>query len=157
MATTFAVTIERHGRFWEIEIPDIEGGYTQARNLAEVDLMARDCIAAFKGIAADSFEIDLTVKLPDSVQKHLSDAQALAEQAATAQAQAQAEAQGKGEAEAAQESGAARKLKAAGLTLREIGSMLGISYQRAHQLVHGQRQQSPRTKRPRGAGPGPGT
>src|SRR6218665_976248 len=90
MATTFAVTIERHGRFWEIEIPDIEGGYTQARNLAEADLMARDCIAAFKGIAADSFEIDLTVKLPDSVQKHLSDAQALAEQAATAQAQAQA-------------------------------------------------------------------
>src|SRR6218665_619906 len=111
MATTFAVTIERHGRFWEIEIPDIEGGYTQARNLAEVDLMARDCIAAFKGIAADSFEIDLRVKLPDPGPKRLRDAQALAEQAATAQAQAEAESRARAHAQAAPESRAARKFK----------------------------------------------
>ncbi|PDQ34983.1 MAG: hypothetical protein B5766_08310 [Candidatus Lumbricidophila eiseniae] len=125
MTITYTVTAERSGRFWAIDIPEIQGGHTQARSLTEVDVMARDCICILKDIPADSFDIDVSVKLPTTAQEHLTAARSLSAQAVAVQAKAAAESRA-----------AARELKAAGLTLREIGIVLGVSHQRAHQLVH---------------------
>ncbi|PDQ36489.1 MAG: hypothetical protein B5766_00660 [Candidatus Lumbricidophila eiseniae] len=124
MTTTYAVTAERSGRFWALEIPEVEG-YTQVRSLTDAEPMARDCISFLTNVPPNSFDITVTVKLPTTVQQHLKDSHTLAEQAATAQAQAAAESRA-----------AIRELHQQGLSLKEIGLALGISRQRAHQLVH---------------------
>jgi hypothetical protein len=43
-ATTYDCTATRDGRFWLVHVPAIDK-YTQARNVAEVETMARDLIA----------------------------------------------------------------------------------------------------------------
>jgi hypothetical protein len=86
--------------------------------------MARDLIAIMTGMTPESLQLDVQVQLPKSVRTHLVRAQRLRDEAATAQAEAAAEARA-----------AARELAASGLTMRDIGQALGVSYQRAHQLV----------------------
>lgn len=69
-------------------------------------------------------EVDIHVKLPADVQTHVSRMHELRSKAQDYSAQA------------SQESvKAASELKKMGLTLRDIGAALGISYQRAHQLL----------------------
>ncbi len=113
----------RDGRFWLVHIPEIDQ-YTQGRNLAEVEPMARDLIALWLEIPEDSFDVAVHVELPKDVQHHLELAAKYATDSAHAQAQA-----------ARERRIAARELKAKGLTVRDIGAALGVSYQRAQQLV----------------------
>jgi hypothetical protein len=119
----YTALVSRDGRFWHVEVPEIDR-VTQARNLNEVDLMARDLVAIMTGVEPDSFELDVRVQLPDSVRAHLSEV----ERARDAEAQARSHA-------ATELRAAAAELKNAGLSVRELGSVLGISYQRASQLT----------------------
>jgi hypothetical protein len=119
----YTALVSRDGRFWHVEVPEIDR-VTQARNLNEVDLMARDLVAIMTGVEPDSFELDVRVQLPDSVQAHLSEV----ERARDAEAEARSHA-------ATELRAAAAELKNAGLSVRELGSVLGISYQRASQLT----------------------
>jgi hypothetical protein len=121
--STYTALVSRDGRFWHVEVPEIDR-VTQARNLNEVDLMARDLVAIMTGVEPDSFELDVRVQLPDSVQAHLSEV----ERARDAEAEARSHA-------ATELRAAAAELKNAGLSVRELGSVLGISYQRASQLT----------------------
>lgn len=121
--TTYEVTVRRDGKFWYVEIPALDGA-TQARNLSEIDEMARDYIAEVAEVPADSFDLHVQIELPDAVQYWLATAEALRNTEAAARAAA---------AEASRT--AARKLQDSGLTLREIGSVLDVSHQRAQQLV----------------------
>lgn len=120
---TYHANASRDGRFWLVHIPEI-AQYTQGRNLAEVEPMARDLIALWLEIPEDSFHVEVHVELPNDVRNHLE----LAAKYAADSAHAQAEA-------ARERRIAARELKAKGLTVRDIGAALGISYQRAQQLV----------------------
>ena len=99
-------------------------GSTQARNLREVEPMARDLIAIMDEIPEDSFELDVQIALPEEVRAALERSAELREQAARSQAEAARLARS-----------AAGHLHDQGLPLRDIGKMLGVSYQRAHQLV----------------------
>lgn len=121
--TTYEVTVRRDGKFWYVEIPALDGA-TQARNLSEIDEMARDYIAEVAEVPADSFDLHVQIELPEAVQYWLGTADALRETEAAARAAA---------AEASR--AAARKLQDSGLTLREIGMVLDVSHQRAQQLV----------------------
>jgi predicted RNase H-like HicB family nuclease len=123
MMKTYHANASRDGRFWLVHIPEI-GQYTQGRNLAEVEPMARDLIALWLEIPVDTFHVELHVELPKDVRHHLE----LAAKYAADSAHAQGEA-------ARERRIAARELKAKGLTVRDIGAALGISYQRAQQLV----------------------
>lgn len=123
MMKTYHANASRDGRFWLVHIPEI-GQYTQGRNLAEVEPMARDLIALWLEIPADTVHVEVHVELPKDVRHHLE----LAAKHAADSAHAQAEA-------ARERRLAARQLKAKGLTVRDIGAALGISYQRAQQLV----------------------
>ena len=113
------------GNWWMVEIPEVNG-LTQARRLNEVTQMAREFIAATAGISLDSFELEMTIQrvhdldIADRVARIQSEkAQALElERRATEEAQA-----------------LARQLSEANLTVREIGVILGVSHQRAHQLL----------------------
>ncbi|GAA5019679.1 hypothetical protein GCM10023317_61930 [Actinopolymorpha pittospori] len=120
---TYHASVERDGRFWLIRIREIDRS-TQARHLREVDAMARDLIAVMRDVEPDSFELVVSHRLPDSVHAHLARAEKLRVESDLAKSRA------------AEESRAAvRELVDAGLPLRDIGQLLGISHQRAAQLA----------------------
>lgn len=121
---TYEVTAERSGKYWAVEVAGV--GPTQGRTLAEVETMARDLIAIHKDVEPDSFDVDITVTMPAGTTAKLEEAQRLRDEAAAAQNRA---------AGLARE--AAAELHASGMTMRDIGHVLGVSHQRAHQLVNG--------------------
>jgi hypothetical protein len=120
---TYQAVVSRSGKFWAVYVPDIDR-WTQARHLRELDAMTEDLIEVTTGANPGSFTVDYDIQLPESVQQHL----ALAERLRSESTKAQAEA-------AAQVRAAARELHDNGLPLRDVGRILGVSYQRAHQLV----------------------
>ncbi|ORW11083.1 hypothetical protein AWC14_19395 [Mycobacterium kyorinense] len=123
LTTAFTAVATRGDRYWLVHVPELDQ-YTQARNLAEVEPMARDLIALLKEIPDDSFQLDVRIELPEHVRHHLELARKYSEDAARAQAES-----------ARERRAAARELKARGLTVRDIGTALGISHQRAQQLL----------------------
>ncbi len=120
---TYHVRVERGERYWLVHVVELDR-WTQARTLREVEPMARDLIATMAGAAPDSFDLATDIVLPEEVTTHLRQAEQLREQSRQAQASA-----------AAQVRQAARLLAEQGLSLRDVGAALGVSYQRAHQLV----------------------
>lgn len=122
MKRTYRVDVERDGRFWLLRVPEV--GVTQARHLREVDLMARDLIALTTDNDPGTFDLDVHVEVPAATRRHLQRAERLRDQARDSQSKAAAELRA-----------AAQELAQSGLPMRDIGQLLGVSYQRAHQLV----------------------
>jgi len=124
----YTVHCQRSGGWWAIMIPEVPGAFTQARRLDQVESMASDVIALMLGVPEDSFGIHLAPVLDDRAQKVL-------EQADKAKGAAQ---DAQREAVAAM-SMAARTLVREGLTVRDAGRLLGVSFQRVSQLVGSRR------------------
>ena len=115
---------ERGSGWWVVEVPEIEGLLTQAKTLGQVEFMVKDAAALITGEPEESFEVEVVPVIAEEVREHLTAAKRLFEVAARAQHSA------------AEESRlAARELAASGLTVRDVGAVLGVSHQRAHQLV----------------------
>lgn len=115
----------RDGKFWLIRVPEIDRS-TQALRYRDVSAMASELIEIMTGLGSADYDLHLRVQLPSSVQDHLARAEVLREEAA------------RNNAEAAAESRAAvRELLAQGVSQREAGQLLGLSFQRVNQLVHG--------------------
>jgi len=119
----YKAQVDLDGSVWRVRVPEVERT-TQARNLREVEAMARDLIAIMDDIPADSFRLDVTVRLPAEVQEELDRSAALRKEAARSQAAAAAAARR-----------AARRLRDQGLPLQDVGQALGVSFQRAKQLI----------------------
>ena len=122
--TTYRAEVERDGRFWRVRVPDIDRS-TQARSLSEAEAMVRDLIAIMTDVPQNSFDVDMRIILPEDVQIELDQSQVLREQAKQSQAEA---------ARLARD--AAHRLHDLGLSLRDIGRALGVTFQRAKQLVN---------------------
>lgn len=120
---TYHAEVDRDGKFWRVRVPEVSRT-TQARTLREVEAMARDLIAIMDDIPEDSFGLEVRITLPDEVQAQLERSAVLREEAARSQAQA---------AQLSRQ--AARRLHDQGLPLRDVGQALGVSFQRAKQLV----------------------
>ncbi len=99
----YEVTAELEGRFWHVVVPAIDR-VSQARNVGEIEVMAKDLIEIMTGEAAD---VHIRLVLPEPIQQTL------------AQATRQA----------------ARMLREQHLTLSDVGAVLGVSHQRAQQLI----------------------
>jgi hypothetical protein len=112
-------------KFWVIEVPAIRRT-TQARSVKEIDVMVRDLISIMTETGPDSFDVNMQLLLPDDVAATLKRAGELRDIADNARKEAAIESRR-----------AAKALRASGLTVRDIGAALGISFQRAHQLVKG--------------------
>ena len=114
----------RHDGWWAIEVPEVDGAYTQARRLDQAPAMVAEAVSLLTGAKASSIEVDVEPLLDDGIRAHIAAADRLRHEALVAQDQASTEVRA-----------AARALRALGLPLRDVGTALGVSYQRAHQLT----------------------
>ena len=118
---TYEATETKEGRYWLVHVPGIDR-YTQARHLRELDAMTSELIELMTGERPDAVHYD--IQLPEDVKHHLEAAKRYRAEATSANSQAAVEVRA-----------AAQALHDAGVPLRDIGRILGVTYQRAHQLV----------------------
>lgn len=124
MSTTYAATAVREGRWWVVAVEGI--GVTQARRIAEAPRAAREMVAVTLDVPLDDVEIDLTVGDVDDI--HVA-----AEVAAIRDERARASELEHAASQRAQ--ALARNLAAHDVSMRDVGAILGVSHQRAHQLI----------------------
>lgn len=120
---TFAVTVERDGKWWTFEIPELGTG-GQARSLAEVEYEAQGVAAMWLDVSPDTVTVDVTIHTPEHVLAEWRTAEHDEEKARSAQARA-----------AARRRAAVRELRANGWSAADAGRVLGISKQRVYQLL----------------------
>lgn len=139
---TYTARCVRSDGWWAISVAELPGVHTQARRLDQAEVMVREAIALMLDVPEDSFEVTLAPELPAGLAETLADV-----------------GRRKAEADAAQQAArhaalvAARALVAAGLTVRDAGRLLGVSYQRVAQLLaSGADHEEPSSRRPRDRG-----
>lgn len=120
---SYRVRAEREGKFWLLTVPELEI-MTQARRLTEADEMARDLIATWLEVAPGSFTIELDVALPDELAQRRDHARQLREEGDRLRDQAAEELRA-----------VVREAHEAGLSVRELAVVLGVSHQRAQQIL----------------------
>jgi len=123
---TYQVQVSRDDEWWMIAIPELDG-LTQARRYCDIDHMARSYIAVTLDVDKASFDIDIAVDcvgqvsgiatIVDDIARHRTQAAQLTQQATIESREL------------------AKQLSASDVTVRDIGSIMGISYQRAQQLI----------------------
>lgn len=110
--------------WWVVTVPEVPGAITQSKRLDQVEADVAEVIALMTGEEPDAYEVNLDWSAPVEAGQHANEARQLrarAEAAADEAARATAR--------------AVRELAAAGFTLRDIGTMTGVSYQRAQQIA----------------------
>jgi hypothetical protein len=117
-------TARRSGDWWAIEVPEVRGVFTQARRLDQVPAMVRDAVTLMTDVPEADIEVDVVPVLDEQVAHQLQEARA-----------ARAKSQELSEQAAAGIRAAARALAEANLPVRDIGTVLGVSHQRAAQLL----------------------
>lgn len=122
---TYTARCVRAGDWWAIIVPEVPGVFSQARRLDQAEEMARDAIAAMLRVSPRSFDVSVSPDLPGGISAEIDAAKELRQVAERAQR----------EATAATRQVAATLLEACQLTLRDIGSLLGMSHQRVSQVL----------------------
>lgn len=116
----------REGRWWAVEIPQLDG-VTQAARLADVAAEARDYIAITLDVPPSTVEVRVIV---DDT-PHARDVQARSERILATRQQAEAL-----EAVAIEDAQAlVRELTRDGVPMRDIATLVGVSFQRVSQLA----------------------
>lgn len=119
----FRARVAREERWWVADVAEL-GVATQARQLSDVRSRTVDLIATALDCEPEDIAVEFTISLPTDVSAELDRARELRAQAAQAQHDA-----------AVAVRAAAARLRAQGVSIRDIATALGVSYQRAHQLV----------------------
>lgn len=120
----YEIEINRDGRWWMVSVPALDG-LTQARRLAEAELMAREFIAVTLDVPLESVSVTVVSVDGVPVASDLERIRAERDEAARLERQA------------TQDTAAlARSLRDRRLTVRDIGKILGLSHQRIQQLLH---------------------
>jgi len=119
---TYDVRAKRWEHGWELHIDGV--GVTQSRSLWDADMMARDLISRRTGSEASSFGVEITPEIGDGLDERTREAREAVTNADRAQRSA-----------AAQSREAARQLRRAGLSGRDIAKVLEVSPQRVSQLL----------------------
>ncbi len=115
----------RRGRWWSIDIRQLNGVHAQARRLDQVDSMAREAVAMALEAEIDSFDVVVHVDYASLgvLKSTVEEAVRAREAADTAQSRA---------------THAMRRavsgLRSAGYTARDAGMLLGVSNQRISQI-----------------------
>ncbi|MGQ0625550.1 MAG: type II toxin-antitoxin system HicB family antitoxin [Sporichthyaceae bacterium] len=120
----YVVRAERDGAWWGIEVPGVEGAFSQAKRIDQIEAMAREVIALLLDVAEDSFTLTLDIQLPEQWDAAITSARAARQNAVAAERTA-----------AAQIRDLAHQLHTAGLPVRDVGALMGVSHQRVSQLL----------------------
>lgn len=132
----YKVTVTRDDKWWIITVPELDGYVTasgainrgtttQARRVSEISSQARDFICTVTDKAPSEVGMNITVTVDGidvtgRASKVASDRELAEQHAAAAQAEARE---------------LARDLAAHGVAVRDVGEVLGVSFQRAQQLI----------------------
>lgn len=116
---TYDVKVEREGRWWVFEIPELDTA-GQARNLAEVPTEARGIISAWEQVPLDSVDVSVTVTSAKDAQTEWQQADA---ELAAAQARV-----------SERKRAVVMQLRSKGFTADDTGRVLGITKQRVFQI-----------------------
>jgi len=119
----YSARAHREGPWWVAEVTD-RGIATQAKRLDLLEAAVRDLLVAWLQLPANSFDVMIDPEVPKAAAAPVKRARKLRGDADRLQ----------GEAAAATRE-AATALVRAGLTVRDAGALLGLSYQRVGQLV----------------------
>jgi len=113
----------RSGGWWAVEVPEVPGVFTQARRLAQIPAMAADAVEMLTG---ERVEVDVIPSLPPDLidQQRIQQWQEESRQAAELADKASKDSRD-----------LVAQLRAAGLSVRDIGEILGLSSQRVSQLA----------------------
>ncbi|MFF9565717.1 hypothetical protein ACF1AJ_20380 [Leifsonia sp. NPDC014704] len=123
---TYDVTVTREGKWWMVAIPELDG-LTQARRLSEVPEMAREYIAVTEDIPLEEVDVVVTFdRIGGVVELH---------QALDTVRDFREAAMLLNEAASHISSQLAKRLSDEGLTVRDVGTVLGVSHQRAQQIL----------------------
>jgi len=122
--------------WWVAEIRGVPGCYTQGRTIEQARSRIVEALSALLDTDVSNVEFEDDVHLPNSAQKALSLAR---------EAMEKAEAEMK-RAEAARVN-AVQALTGSGLSTRDVGRLLGVTRQRAHQLSQMGRQGRSQSRR----------
>ena len=120
---TYRVLATQEQRFWLLSVPELDI-VTQAKKLDRAEATVRDLIAVWLDVPPDSFAVEVEPQLDDEWTRLLRDRKDARATADKASARA---------SELLRTS--VTTLHDAGLSAREVGSLVGISYQRVQQLL----------------------
>jgi predicted RNase H-like HicB family nuclease len=120
----YTVRYERDERDWWVATVDGAAAQTQGRTIEQAQERIRDALAVLLDVQPDDVQLEHDVRLPSAARKMLS-----AAKKASTRAAAEAE-----RAEYATRD-AARTLVKFGMSLRDAGTLLGVSRQRVHQIL----------------------
>lgn len=126
MSTEFDVEVTRDGKWWMVSVP-ILNVVTQARRYADVETAARELIA----VVTDAPLSQVTVHISLHEVAGISD---LGDTVAELNSRVAVVEQERQDLQA-RKAALARTLVGANVPIRDVGTLLGVSYQRAHQLA----------------------
>jgi hypothetical protein len=119
---TYTVHAKRWERGWELHVDGV--GVTQSHGLTDAPSMVRSYIQMMTGNAPDTFDIDVIPHIGSGLDEAARGARDAVRQAEEAQRRA-----------AAKSRSVARRLRAQGLSGRDIAAVLRVSPQRVSQLL----------------------
>lgn len=115
----------RSDGWWAVDVPEAPGVFTQARRLDQVPTMVADAVSLVTGIPPEEVDVELAPELPPRVTKDLARARAAQDRADEAAREA-----------ATVKREIVRQLREdAGMSVRDVGIVVGISPQRVSQLT----------------------
>ena len=123
--TTYRVTAKRSDGWWAFTIPEVPGAHGQAKRLDQVPAEARDVIALMLDLEdADGIEVTVDIELDASLEPLVTQARAARQRLDATQREAQESLRV-----------AAIEQHERGLSMRDVGSVLNLSFQRVHQIL----------------------
>lgn len=122
--SSYTATARREGRWWIVQCDQHPGALSQVQRLSQAAEVHREAISFVTELPQDEIDVVVTPVLDTEISTVLQESEHLRRQAVETEQRATALRQD-----------AARMLADEGLTVRDIGAILGVSYQRAHQLL----------------------
>lgn len=115
--------------WWFIDVPELPGCHSQARNIASGRDHIREAISMVANADLDTFDIDIDYQLPKAQQSAVAKARRSRERAAEAAQRATEAARATEEAIRALQEGPGK------LAMRDVAELVGVSHQRVAQIM----------------------